>query len=93
MDVENILPLLKANLNITQNVRDEYLKAILNGVLVELQDEQGVVLSEANPYHIQFVVDFAGWRYRSRGEDGAMPQHLRFRLNNILIRKEASENV
>lgn len=93
MDATVILPLLKANLNITQDVRDDYLTAILSGVIAELEDEQGLVLSSANPYHVQFVVDLAGWRYRSRGEDGAMPQHLRFRLNNILIRKGAPSDV
>lgn len=79
------LPLLKANLNITQDVRDDYLTAILSGVVTQLQEEQGLVLNEANPYHLQFVVDFAAWRYRARGETGGMPQHLRFRLNNLMI--------
>lgn len=79
------LPLVKANLNIMQDIRDDYLTAILNGVVVQLQDEQGLALDETNPYHLQFVVDFVAWRYRSRGESGAMPQHLRFRLNNLMI--------
>ena len=79
------LPLLKANLNITQDVRDEYLSAILNGVVEQLQDEQGVDVQASNPSHLMFVVDFAAWRYRSRGETGAMPQHLQFRLHNLFI--------
>lgn len=85
MDVSLILPLVKANLDITQNVRDDYLTAIINGVISQLEDEQGLALDEANPYHLQFVVDLAAWRYRSRGEAGSMPQHLRFRLNNLMI--------
>lgn len=83
--VDTALPLVKANLNITQNVRDEYLKSIIAGVAEQLGDEQGLVLEETNPYHVQFVVDFAAWRYRSRGEDGPMPQHIRWRLNNLMI--------
>lgn len=82
---DTALPLVKANLNITQDVRDEYLTAIINGVVKQLQDEQGLALDEANPYHLQFVVDFCAWRYRGRGEDGPMPQNLRFRLNNLMI--------
>ena len=85
---DTALPLVKANLNITQDVRDEYLTAIINGVVKQLQDEQGLVLDEADPYHLQFVVDFSAWRYRSRGETGAMPQHLRWRLNNLMIHEE-----
>lgn len=80
-----ILPLVKANLNITQNVRDDYLTTIINGVIVQLQNEQGLDLDVSNPYHLQFVVDFSAWRYRSRGEEGGMPQNLRFRLHNLMI--------
>lgn len=82
---DTALPLVKANLNITQDVRDEYLTAIINGVVEQLQNEQGLALDEADPYHLQFVVDFSAWRYRGRGEDGPMPQNLRFRLNNLMI--------
>ena len=83
--VTTALPLVKANLNITQTVRDDYLTAIISGVVEQLQDEQGLALDVANPYHLQFVVDFSAWRYRARGEDGPMPQNLRFRLNNLMI--------
>lgn len=83
---ENALPLLKANLNITQDVRDGYLTAVLNGVIDELKEVQGLILDESNPYQLQFAVDMAAWRYRSRGETGAMPQHLQFRLNNLMLR-------
>lgn len=89
MDVNLLLAFVKANLNITQSVRDEYLTAIINGVVAELTDEQGLDLESSNPYHIQFVVDYAAWRYRSRGEEGAMPKHLRFRLNNMMIHQES----
>nr|DAP11985.1 MAG TPA: Head Tail Connector Protein [Bacteriophage sp.] len=90
---ETALPLVKANLNITQNVRDEYLTAIINGVVEQLQNEQGLALDEADPYHLQFVVDFSAWRYRGRGEDGPMPQNLRFRLNNLMIHNGGDSGV
>lgn len=90
---DTALPLVKANLNITQNVRDEYLTAIINGVVEQLQNEQGLALDEADPYHLQFVVDFSAWRYRGRGEDGPMPQNLRFRLNNLMIHNGGDSGV
>ena len=90
--VTTALPLLKANLNITQTVRDDYLAAIISGVVEQLQNEQGLALDVANPYHLQFVVDLAAWRYRGRGEDGPMPKNLRFRLNNLMIHN-GNENV
>lgn len=79
------LGLVKANLNITQDVRDGYLTAVLNGVVDELSDVQGIDLDPENPYHVQFVVDMTAWRYRSRGETGAMPQHLQYRLHNLVL--------
>lgn len=79
------LGLVKANLNITQDVRDGYLTAVLNGVVEELSDVQGIDLDPENDYHVQFVVDMTAWRYRSRGETGAMPQHLQYRLNNLML--------
>ena len=91
MNVDVVLPLVKANLNITQDVRDDYLKAIISGVDRQLQEEQGLELKDSNPYHLQFVADFSAWRYRSRGETGAMPQHLRWRLNNLMIHEESGD--
>lgn len=90
--VDTALPLVKANLNITQDVRDEYLTSIINGVVQQLQNEQGLVLDETNPRHLMFIVDLSAWRYRGRGEAGPMPQHLRFRLNNLMIHN-GNENV
>jgi len=85
MDVAQVLELVKARLGITTVVRDVYLAAIINGVITELEDEKGLVLDGANPYHLMFVVDFATWRYRNRDTMEAMPRHLQFRLHNLMI--------
>jgi len=85
MDVAQVLELVKARLGITTAVRDVYLAAIINGVITELEDEKGLALDGANPYHLMFVVDFATWRYQNRDESGAMPRHLQFRLHNLMI--------
>lgn len=82
---DNALPLVKENLNIRLGVRDDYLKSILDGVITELEDEDGLVLDQANPYHLQFVVDLTAWRYRARGETGGIPRHLQFRFHNLMI--------
>lgn len=87
------LDLIKARLGITSSVRDTYLTAIVNGVVRELEDEKGLVLDGANPYHLMFVVDYATWRYQSVAEPShipgrvplAMPRHLQFRLHNLMI--------
>ena len=79
------LGLIKARLGITSSVRDTYLTAIVNGVVRELEDEKGLVLDGANPYHLMFVVDFVTWRYQNRDTPEGMPRHLQFRLHNLII--------
>ena len=85
METATVVSLVKERLGIKTNVRDTYLTAIVDGVIRELEDEKGLVLDGANPYHLIFVVDFATWRYQSRDSDGAMPRHLQFRLHNLMI--------
>lgn len=94
MDTLTVLELTKARLGISTQVRDSYLAAIINGIIKELEDEKGLVLDGANPYHLMFVVDFATWRYQSRDIEGDMPRHLQFRLHNLLIHaaKESDDN-
>lgn len=79
------LRLVKFRLGITSTVRNEYLEAIIDSVIKELEDEKGVVLEENNSYHLLFIVDYATWRYQSRDSVGAMPRHLQFRLHNLMI--------
>ena len=85
MDINIILGLVKAKLGISTTIRDTYLQAIINGVVTELEDEQGLVLDGTNSYHLLFVVDYATWRYESKDKEGAMPRHLQFRLHNLVI--------
>ena len=96
MDKNQILDLLKANLGIASNVRDEYLKMIIDGVISELEDNHGVVLEESDTAQIMFVVDYSAWRYRSVDPNnsakfaGDMPRNLKWRLHNQIIRKGGS---
>jgi len=85
MDTAMVVSLVKERLGIKTEVRDTYLTAIVNGLITELNDEKGLVLDGANPYHLMFVVDYATWRYQNRDSDGAMPRHLQFRLHNLII--------
>ena len=100
MNTETVLQLVKARLGITTNVRDSYIEAIVQGVITELEDVQGLVLDDANPYHLMFVVDYATWRYQSVREPGkdpagrvplSMPRHLQFRLHNLVIKQRAGD--
>ena len=79
------LPLVKARLGISSQVRDEYISKIIEGVIKELSDVQGLVLTESNPQHLMFVVDLSEWRYTNRDHHDGMPRHLQFRLHNLII--------
>lgn len=85
MDTETVLQLVKARIGLTSPVRDTYLKAIIDGVISELEDEKGLTLNGDSPFQLMFVVDYATWRYQNRDTTGAMPRHLQFRLHNLII--------
>lgn len=85
MNASTMVALVKERLGIKTAVRDTYLTAIVDGVVTELEDEKGLALDGANPYHLMFVVDYATWRYQSRDSDAGLPRHLQFRLHNLII--------
>ncbi|QOR34439.1 hypothetical protein IMX26_13200 [Clostridium sp. 'deep sea'] len=93
MNEAQILTLVKAGLSISTTVRDTYLQAIISGVVKELEDEKGLVLDSANPYHLMFIVDYSIWRYKNKDSHISMPRHLQFRLHNLIIHVGGTSNV
>ncbi|KRM73011.1 phage head-tail connector protein [Lacticaseibacillus brantae] len=79
MDTLNIL---KANLGISGTARDTYLQSIIDSVTDELTLEKGVSVS--TPTGQMFLIDYAAWRFRNRGE-GTIPRNLQYRLHNLMI--------
>ena len=92
MDLATVVDLVKERLGIRSNVRDTYIASIVNAVVTELDEEKGLAIDLANPYHLMFVVDYATWRYQSRDSDGAMPRHLQYRLHNLMIHAGGVQN-
>lgn len=78
------LDLLKANLGITTTSRDAYLQSILDSVTKELIDEKGIPVAADDDVAQMFVIDYAAWRYRNRGE-GIMPRNIQYRLHNLMV--------
>lgn len=81
---EKTLKLVKARLGISTTVRDEYLKAIIDGVFDDLTNRNGIELNEEDNGHLMFVVDFSVYRYENKDID-TIPRHLRIRLNNLMV--------
>lgn len=83
----NILNLVKLKLGITTNKRDDYLEAIIKGIQGEIKNIQGINLDVNNAEDAMFIVDYACYRYESKGEYEDMPRHLQWRLHNLDISK------
>ncbi|MDY2986130.1 MAG: phage head-tail connector protein [Peptoniphilus sp.] len=81
------LKLVKAQLGITINSRDEYLKAIIEGCKKELLNIQGIKIDETIPDDLMFLVDYSAWRYSSKDSDAGMPERIRWRLRNLFLKK------
>lgn len=88
--LETALSLVKDHVGFRSAVRDTFITAIINGVMTELSDVQGLVLVDTNPHHLMFVVDLSAWRYKNRDSQDGIPRHLQFRLHNMMINKGSS---
>lgn len=93
MDKDNILEIVKAKLGIRTGVRDDFLEAIIGGVLDEIEIEKGIKLDPENNNHLMFVVDLSSWRYQGRDEKGDMPKHLMWRYRNLYVSSKGGGDV
>lgn len=89
---EIALPLVKARIGLSTTVRDEYLVHIIDSVVTELEEMNGLSLDKDNPYHLMFIVDFVDWRYSNRDSEKGMPRHLQFRLHNMILKQATDSN-
>lgn len=89
---ETALILTKARIGLSTKVRDEYLEHIIESIIVELSENNGLSLKGDNSYHLMFVVDYADWRYSNRDTDKGMPRHLQFRLHNMIVKGVGDDN-
>ena len=84
---EAALPLVKARIGLSTKVRDGYLEHIIDSIVVELENMNGLSLDKDDPFHLMFVVDFADWRYSNRDKQEKKPRHLQFRLHNMMLKR------
>ena len=98
MTDNEILSIVKADLQISASQLDEYLKKLIGLAKAAIQDE-GIVFevtedtTKENPdYTVQdgmLIEMYAAHLYRKRREiENAMPRMLRFELNNRLFRQK-----
>lgn len=83
---ETALSLVKARIGLSTSVRDEYLTHIIESIIKELEEMNGLSLDKDNSFHLMFVVDYADWRYSNRNSEKGMPRHLQYRLHNMILK-------
>lgn len=93
MTQETMLQLLKIRVGITSTVKDQYLQHVLDSTIMMLADEKGINADLSNPVITSFVIDYATWKYESKGEMGGMPRHIQYALHNLMIHNQKSTEV
>lgn len=84
---EVALRLIKAQLGISSEVRDEYLTAIVKGVSSELEEINGIHINMEDEVHLMYVVDLSCHRYENR-DAKTLPENLKRRLYNLILNKK-----
>ena len=85
------LSMLKMNLEISNDLRDDYMTALLEAAELELARQGIPVPDEVNGElpadYVNLKVMYAAYYYRKRAEDvQAMPNMLRYARNNYLLK-------
>lgn len=85
MTDEQILEMLKSNLDTTTSVKDDYLKFLIDASKEKIAEE-GITLDLNKSSDVNLVVMYAAYLFRKRAEDNpVMPRMLRYALNNRLF--------
>lgn len=90
MTKNDILSILKIDLQISVASYDKYLNSLISLAESAIKEE-GIVLSEENEQDGMLVEMYAAYLYRKRREENvAMPRSLRYALNNRLMSQKGS---
>jgi len=99
--IATALELTKARLGISTTIRDALLSNAVESVVEELEVEKGIVVNYDSSLHLDFVKDYATWRYQSVNSTEViltnhtlpMPRHLQYRLHNLVIKEHVKSDV
>lgn len=84
MDIKNILEIVKQDLLIKSDVRDDYLTTIIKSCIRELKS-RGITLNNSVDDTL-LVADLTAFRYRHRTDNEPEPQNLQHRIRNKKIK-------
>ena len=86
--METALSLLKIDLGITHNLRDEYFNKLLDGCKSEIED-RGITLDLNISEDLMLLTDYSAWRYRNRTDDKPIPKNVEWRLMTLKTKVRA----
>ena len=75
------LDLLKADLGISHNKRDEYFTSLLTANEEELASK-GIKLDEDRTSDVVLLAEYTAFNYRNRDTENEMPKNLALRIKN-----------
>lgn len=85
--IDSLVTLVKQREGILNSVQDDYMKAIVEGVIGELEKQHGIRVDLDDMDIFMLVVDMASYRYSNRDSIETFPRHLEYRLRNFYINK------
>ncbi|WP_243343767.1 hypothetical protein [Anaerococcus sp. AGMB09787] len=85
--IDRAVSLVKQREGILNNVQDSYIKAIVEGVISELENEHDIMVDMDSMDMFMFVVDMASYRYSNRDSLEGMSKHLEYRLKTFYIQR------
>lgn len=85
--IDSLVTLVKQREGILNSVQDDYMKAIVEGVIGELEKQHGIGVDLNNMDIFMLIVDMASFRYSNRDSIEGFPKHLEYRLRNFYINK------
>ncbi|MED4016994.1 hypothetical protein [Sutcliffiella cohnii] len=86
--MNNLLILLKLDLGISNNARDEYFLSLIDSSKAEIE-RRGITLDFQDIEDQMLVSDYAAWQYRKRQEDVPLARNIIARLRNRIIKERA----
>lgn len=85
--IDSLVTLVKQREGILNSVQDDYMKAIVEGVIGELEKQHGIGVDLNDMDIFMLIVDMASFRYSNRDSIEGFPKHLEYRLRNFYINK------
>ena len=90
LNTDTLMLLTKHGIGIFSNREDQYLQALINTAMQEIEDT-GIVIDGEDTSDLSLVATYATWLYAQRKNGAAMPRFLQYRLHNRLL-KECGKN-